>query len=184
MPITTNVPLPAQSLATSQPLIQGNFVTIQNAFVQDHVDYNTSGQGKHNQVTFPNVISTPSYLVGEIGLFNQTASPTGIPDIWLQRGTADPYPMTGCSANTSGWSYLPSGIIIQWGTSSVVSNGTSTISFPIPFPNAAYSLQVTQNTFAIPVNPTVTAGNPITTTQFKVNNTGPSVAFFWFAIGS
>lgn len=186
MPITTNVPLPAQSLATSQPLIQGNFVTIQNAFVQDHVDYNTTGQGKHNQVTFPNFTGSIAFLAGEIGLFNQTASPTGVPDIWLQRGTGTPYPMTGKSAtNSPGWSYLPSGILIQWGVSTVNTNSTVSISFPITYSNGAapFSVQITQFTGSGTGSPTLTLKSPITSGNFTVNNTGPITQFYWYAVG-
>jgi hypothetical protein len=184
MPITTNVPLPAQSLATSQPLIQGNFVTIQDAFVQDHVDYNTSGQGKHNQVTFPNFTGSIAFLSGEIGLFNQTAAPTNVPDIWLQRGTGTPYPMTGCSVGSPGWSYLPSGMLTQWGNSTVNSNSTTTISFPIAYsnPGAPFTIQLTQYTQSSPVAPTITLGN-FTTGTFVVNNVGPLARFYWYAVG-
>ena len=45
------------------------------------------------------------------------------------------------SKNANGYTYLPNGLIFQWGTG--VSNNT--ITFPIAFPTAALNVQITQN---------------------------------------
>lgn len=48
------------------------------------------------------------------------------------------------SKTTNGYTYLPNGILLQWGyASSVLEDGVFTITLPITFPNAAFSLSVT-----------------------------------------
>jgi hypothetical protein len=118
-----NVPLTGQTLGVTRVPINQNFSVIDQAFSQDHVDFNLPGQGKHDQVTFPSQSSAPTFLATEIGLFNQNASPTGINDIWMARGTAAAFPITGYKTvgvgATNGWTYLPSGLKIAWGTGSM-----------------------------------------------------------------
>lgn len=44
------------------------------------------------------------------------------------------------SSSASGYQKLPSGLIIQWGTATIISGGTVTATFPIAFPNAVYQV--------------------------------------------
>jgi hypothetical protein len=132
-----NVPVPGQSLGASRDLINANFITIDTAFSVDHVPYMNGGPatpGQHNQITFPNQTMVPTFSAGYIGLFNQNAAPTSIPDIWMARGTATPYPITGyangsiTSNQANFWTYLPSGMIMIGGQNTT-SGGTITITF-------------------------------------------------------
>lgn len=134
-----NVPLSGQTLGNTRVPINQNFVTIDTAFQVDHVPYVTSGQGKHNKVTFPNQTSTPTFVASEMGMFNQLKNPTPRQDIWIIRGddTGNPYPMTGynnkspaSSAPTNGWTYIPSGMIMAWGTATITaSNGLYNVNY-------------------------------------------------------
>jgi len=199
----TNVPLAGQTLAQTRDPIANNFSTINNAFLVDHVEYNISGQGKHNQVTFPPHTGSVPHVAGEIILFNQNTSLTGVPDIWMQRGsvalsTSNPIPITGSMQATNGWTYLPSGIFIKWGTSSVTRNTLSTITFPtgsnIPAfaLNGVFSMQASQTFGAGPstgdLNTAVSVGN-VTNLNFQLFAraiglpSGSSVNIFWMAIG-
>lgn len=88
------------------------------------------------------------------------------------------------SAAASGYTVLPSGIIIQWGKSgSVAGSGTSAaINFPIPFPNNLFSVVVSQSG-------TGSSGNGGTGSEglasFVVHNFGGSAAvYFWVAVGN
>lgn len=187
MPITTNVPLPNQSLATSQPLIQGNFVTIEAAFIQDHVDYGITGQGKHNQVTFPVQASAPSYLNGEVGLFNLLNSNTSADELYVAKGTNPGIAFTASLQNTNGWSYLPSGILLKWGTAGVSGSGNTTITFPTgatyPAFNSIYSVQISPvSTTSNQIGPKI---NMYGTTTITVYNPGSNaINVTYFAIGS
>jgi hypothetical protein len=119
-----NIPLPGDLPSQSQDQILQNFQTLNTAFAQDHLAYNNPAQGQHKQITFPvgPVTGQPfSYLVGQIGLQNLNQAPTSVPDIWLTRGTAAAFPMTGFTVGGTnagnGWTYLPSGILMAWGRS-------------------------------------------------------------------
>jgi hypothetical protein len=191
MPMTLNdVPTASQTLAETQPLIRGNFNTIDTAFKIDHIEYNlsnTGDQGKHNQVTFPLHVGAISFAVNEIGLFNQNAAPTSIPDIWLKRGAAAAYPMTGRLSANDGWSFWPSGIFVQWGQSSCTTSGTTTF-FPTSFAAAPYSVIISQRygsagdntSHQVVISDTPTA---TTATGFSAKSTGANASFYWFAIG-
>ena len=43
----------------------------------------------------------------------------------------------------NGYTYLPNGVIEQWGTTSINDDGFVSVTLPIPFPNNAFNLQVT-----------------------------------------
>ena len=60
--------------------------------------------------------------------------------------------------STSGYQYLPGGLIMQWGRDSVAT-ANHTVTFPIAFPNACFSVVVSgiaNGTFFIPYNTTIT----------------------------
>ena len=59
-----NVPLAGQSLGITRDPVNNNFSTINSAFLVDHVEYNTAGQGKHNKVTFPVQGGAPAFTAG------------------------------------------------------------------------------------------------------------------------
>ena len=137
-----NVPLASQSLGQTNASIRGNFSVIGAAFIVDHVDYNTSGQGKHNQVTFPVQGAQPTFLTGEEGLYNFLNATTNKNELYVHKqlvaGTVD-IPFTASKMSNyafascnSGWSYLPSGLLIKWGSiaanSPAISVNTTTIS--------------------------------------------------------
>jgi hypothetical protein len=120
-----NVPLAGQTLTSSRSPINANFVTISTAFAIDHVDYNTSGQGKHNKITFPSQSSAPSFSNPEIGLYNKLpAAPfplTTRNELFIRRADGGETPITAAGVDgggflaSSGYYYLPSGFLIKWG---------------------------------------------------------------------
>ncbi len=134
-----NVPVSGQDLNTTRPLINSNFSVIDGAFTQDHVDYNIAGQGKHEQSTYVPNNTMKTFLVNEIGLFNNLSAASGNQEIFIQRnatGVGPLYPMTGYAfngtgANTGGigWTYLPSGYKMMHGTVTTSAGGTAVITY-------------------------------------------------------
>lgn len=188
-----NVPLPGQNLLNTRDLISGNFTTIDQGFLVDHVDYNTAGQGKHEKVTFPNNPAAV-FLAGEMGLFNQTAAPFNRPDIWVTRGLAAPYNMTGYVNNnagaTNGFTVLPSGILMVWGASVISAGGQVTITYSAAVPGfPGFTTwwappQLTRTGAIAVVNNFVALGgfNGTTLTAFS-SQLGNGVNFSWLAWG-
>jgi hypothetical protein len=141
-----NVPQSSQSLGQTQALIQQNFSTIDTAFSVNHVQYNdgSGDQGKHKWITFPLLsVPAPIFGAGEVGLYDQIPlAPnvlTGQPELFLRKSSfagAVTFPMTASILSTStpvalssGWTYLPSGLILKW-AANVSCTGSQTVSFP------------------------------------------------------
>lgn len=88
----------------------------------------------------------------------------------------------GSSLVGNGYQKLPSGLIIQWGTTAVITAGSKlNVTYPLAWPVGAFMLQ------AFPINPGNTAShflesNNLGNTFDLITNTG-SVQAFWFAIG-
>ena len=195
-----NVPLSGQSLNVSRPLISQNFTTIDTAFSQDHVGYGSGTQGQHKQITFPSGLVTGqpfTYLAGQIGLQNLNQAPTSRPDLWMSRGAAAAFPITGyASVGSTAWTYMPSGFKIIAGTNTTTSSRTKTIiysdagnggiaTFP-GFTTVFYigltridASNTTNNLFKITADP---GSNNL---QFTAKTTADSgdYPFTWFAIG-
>ena len=101
------------------------------------------------------------------------------------------------SISQNGWTRLPNGLIIQWGTHLVAmaNYSVATVTFPISFPTACFTVQLTARAVTTAANGSATLENGIklngtpTTTSFSVYvNWAGSQAYAtiyptWFAIG-
>ena len=187
MPMTlNNVPVPGQSLASSRDLINQNFVTIDAAFQTDHVPYTSSSplQGKHNRVTFPLQAMAPVFIGSDSGLYSALDSFSAKNQIFIvPPGTSPltpltPVPMTAASFTIPGWSYLPSGLLMQWGQDTITGGVTTPIPLPKTFPNGGLIGQITAA--GTPVAANISS---ITTTTLNVVNFNATSSIFWFVIG-
>ncbi len=186
MPQTLNdVPQSGQTLGITQPLIRNNFTTIDTAFQVDHVPYSTTGQGKHNKVTMPVQAADPVPGAGEAIMYNKLSAVTAANEVWISRSGGTPVPITASTGNTqNGYTYFPSGIILQYGYAAANGNGVTSINFNAPgFTTAPFSIVVTeQSSGSSTPAPTLTVGTS-TSGAFNVKNSGAAATFYWFAIG-
>ena len=185
-----NVPVPGQTLVSSRDQINQNFTTIDMAFQTDHVYYTSANpiQGKHNQVTFPVQAMAPTFLATEGGIYNALDSGTSpsTNQIWIHRPTGGvDIPMTEAKLTTIGWTYLPSGILMQWGQTGVPT-GTTTVTFPKSFTAPALSITVVPvsvNTLIFNALSVNSANSTSTTFQILNNSTSTNNTANWLAIG-
>jgi len=86
---------------------------------------------------------------------------------------------------TNGSSFLPGGIIIQWGSGSAVADLT-TISFNVTFPNNLFSLTIAHSAVAPGENTqTIVSASSKTTSNFRLRVSGASAASYsYIAIGN
>jgi hypothetical protein len=133
-----DVPQPGQTLGGTQNPIRQNFLTIEDAFIVDHVDYGASLQGEHLKVTFTTQPDNPLPTIAsnQFVMYNTTptiadnaAYPVTLTSnelCILRQSTGNSIPITASVGNaTAGWSYLPSGILMKWGTiTGSYANGT------------------------------------------------------------
>ncbi len=180
------IPQPADQLSVSQGDLLNNFGAL-NTFVSiNHVGFNTADAGKHSQITFPlgPLAGQPfTYNAGEIGLQSLNQAPTSVPDIWMTRGAGTAIPITGKLGNsTDGWSYLPSGILLKWGTRTTLAAGADIATFPVaagyPVFTAVYAVFVTPRS-----NITVYTTGALTTTT-TTTTTSAAGTYNFLVIGA
>lgn len=83
----------------------------------------------------------------------------------------------GSSLAANGYQKLPSGLIIQWGTTaSTVAAGSVAVTFPIAFPNAAFAAIATTIAGGVSV-PAANIASPISTTGMTVWLTSATAGF-------
>ena len=149
MAYQSNIPLATDQLDNSQVDLQDNFGSINTYLNVNHVAFNSADQGKHAFVTFPIQGSAPSFLAGEEGLYNAQLS--SVSELYVHKqynGTTAEIPMTASILSSSapvsggpGWTYLPSGIYMTWGATTV--NGNTTITLAHPPPTQILNVQLT-----------------------------------------
>lgn len=87
------------------------------------------------------------------------------------------------SKDVSGYVKFPNGFIIQWGEAYVGANSTGHKSFPIAFPTACISVQVTHKTTAINWDKVCVAGNYTRTSCIIANGETVNSMINWMALG-
>jgi len=155
---TSNIPQPGDNPSQSQDQILQNFQSISTNNSVNHVQFNDPDQGKHKFLQMPEQGSPPTTAANEAGFYSQESSLTGMTELVFRReSNGSEIEFTGFQGATNGWTRLPSGILLKWGTGT--GSGISTTSFPvsanIPVFTAVYNALVTvgdssptPNTFA------------------------------------
>lgn len=87
------------------------------------------------------------------------------------------------SKDVSGYVKFPNGFIIQWGQAYVGANSTGYKSFPIAFPTACISVQVTHKTTATNWDKVCVAGNYTRTSCIIANGETVNSMINWMALG-
>lgn len=186
-----NVPQAGQNLQETRDDIRNNFSTIDTAFSVNHVPYNSpSDQGKHQFVTFPQIASgsVPAAGAQELIVSNQTNADTGRTELYLKRNAGTPVPIT--AGVDTGWSYLPSGLLMKWGSVPQFT-GSTTINLNAngpAFTTGPFSIQLTGNTATGNTQGADMRNNASATTTASLaivaNPTGSTMAGRYFVIGS
>lgn len=86
---------------------------------------------------------------------------------------------TSTSKTANGYTYLPNGLIMQWGNYPNANSTANVISFPLLFPSNVYSITVSSNTTSANVG--IYAQNSSTFTVRTDSATASPI--FWQAIG-
>ena len=123
------IPLVAQKLNYTQPIIKSNFQAIKELIEKNHIDFNSvAGVGKHSKIDLPVQAPVPAFANDDNGLYTFLNATTSKNELYVHKqiagvatGTGIPFTAsilsnTATAACTNGWSYLPSGLLIRWGT--------------------------------------------------------------------
>ncbi len=154
MPLS-DVPLATQTLSVSQNPIRQNFIDIAAQFAIDHVPFNTAGNGFHNQVTFPRQAGDSPTAGNNVALYSKLNVAGTESALFFRKQTNGViYDFTSSTQAATGYTRLPSGILIVWstvGSNAPFTNGLRTYNFPaLPIPQftAVYSMQITPTSSA------------------------------------
>lgn len=158
MAYNENIPQASDNPSQSQAQILDNFQEISTAFNTNHGNFNAGNQGKHSFLQMPEQSSPPSTSSDEMGLYIKESSLTSLAEMFIRReSNGTEIEFTSFLGAANGWTRLPSGILLKWGTSN--GSGAHTTNFPtgatIPVFAAVYTGFVvtfdstpTPNTFA------------------------------------
>jgi hypothetical protein len=136
-------PAAADQLNQSQADIQQNFLAIDDLINVDHEDFNggATPEGKHKQVTFPeqgtDITAAPQTLVNETAIYcRQNAA--NVSALFFRpenqaAGAGTEYEFTSythaAGPPARGYTRLPSGILLKWGSGTVNTNSSATATY-------------------------------------------------------
>lgn len=143
MTFTPNIPASGQTLGSSQPQILNNFAVLRSTIAVNHVDVNATNPGTHTHVDLIAQSANPNPATGFVSHYSKTVG--GVTQWFFQReNSGSVIQMSNGTpvASTNGQTFLPGGLILQYGSST--SNSVSySVSFNITFPTNIFSLVVT-----------------------------------------
>lgn len=208
-----NIPQPADFLSNSQGQILTNFQEANAVMGVNHYAFSPaiSNKGKHTFLQMPERDLGPNPIpitaVDEIGLYSKVGTNPSETNLFMRAENSgggggfeyqlthvDSAATTEFATNTiyatvpvnfrGGWTFLPGGLILQYGLA-IISNtgGNNTVPFPRVFNVGVYSIVTTGFTTTGSTNTTLV--NNVTTTNFTIVNTssGSVLSMYWQAIG-
>ena len=187
------------TLSASRDQIRTNFINIEDVFAINHVDFDETGEGKHTFLQMPDQDPAPTTAANEGGFYVKDA--TGSNLFFRSESDGEEYQIstvsdgdiatfgtnTAYSANhTGGWSFLPGGLILQYGIRSSLSQGNNVVTFSRTFPTAVFNVVITpvRNSSNVDII-YIRSAATITTSQFEMRNTASGITIgHWYAIGN
>ena len=198
----TTVPAANNAPRNDQPVMQTNNASTSGLIGVDHVGFNTANGGAHKQVQLLNVAggsgTIPAGLLGNGYETLYSSATSGAGELWMVRGNSPTgIQLTGPGdplAANNGYTFLPGGILIQWGrVNTTSSSGTVTFATNnIAFPNICFIVQTTAKFNSGSGTPSSQANyapdsTSISATSFSwslITNSSLWRGFHWIAIGN
>ena len=202
MTFNPNIPKPTDLLSNSQADLLANNGFLNASFSRNHVALNiATNNGKHTFIEMPTLASIPAPVPGLIaGEGTLYTKGSGGAQLFYTPGTSgNEYQLTRtiaasfasfASANP-GWTFLPGGLLLQWGTKTLSANNTlTTITFPVTFTAPVTNVfsivltKISSDNSTTGQEVRISSGN-VTISQFKVSQSSSSSAnsVYWMAIG-
>lgn len=140
MAYTADIPQPGDNPSQSQGQILGNFQAIQTLIDVNHADFASAQAGNHIMVTLVDQTGgLPAAPTGtNLNIYNAQDG-SGVNQVYLQGPAATrfatAFPFTQCHGTNSGWTYLPSGILMWWFTTGAITAPSTTINYITSVPS-------------------------------------------------
>lgn len=195
-----SIPNATDFLSDSQQDIRNNFQQLDTSFGLNHFLFSdtTASNGKHKYIEMVNEAALPAGLADEEGTIYTKKVSTESELFYTPDDTNNEYRMTRTDDDatifsrfatnagpvSSGWTFLPGGMLLQYGLTGTLSgNSTPTITFPKPFTNVPFSIQATMLRDVSNVDVVYIRQLPTNTNfQLRVNQVGNS-RIYWMAVG-
>ena len=136
MAYNNNIPQASDQLSQSQADILANFQAIKTLVDINHVTFDVANQGKHKWVSMPVQSSDPTTAASEMAMYTKSVS--GVPELFIRRQSdGSVLSCTQATLANPGYTYLPSGLLIKWGTASLTGNqedAAQTVNYQITSP--------------------------------------------------
>jgi len=185
MPYQENKPQATDLLSQSQSDIQQNFAALKTLIDVNHDTFAAADEGKHKHVTFPEQTADPATAADEVAVYSKLSALSGNSELFVRNennGTVVEFTSSGQAA--TGWTRLPSGILMKWGTGNVNANATAVVNFDATEPfTTVYNVSVTRQGQAGDSGTLYYQAFTTTSiTVYNASNAGPRV-FYYQAIG-
>ena len=135
MPFTA-VPNSGQTLGGTRDQIRSNISALKASLAVNHFDLDLANVGKHKFMQMPSQAVAPTTAADELAFYVKT--PAGVRLFLRQVSSGTEIQMSGVNplAANDGYTFLPGGMLMQWGRKSSVTN----VIFPTPFDAEPYSV--------------------------------------------
>lgn len=136
MAYNSNIPQANDQLSTSQAQILGNFTSLGAAWPINHGAFDSANAGMHMFLQLPTVpnaqvAAVPMMAANQIGLVSQVSVYSGVPEMQVIRpNSTNVVEFTSAGAGATGWTRLPSGILLKWGSATITGVNT-TATYPV-----------------------------------------------------
>lgn len=143
MAYTNNIPQATDRLSSSQTQILANFQEIDTYTQVDHVVFNDANQGKHKRSLYVQQAADHATGATECAIYAKAGTGGATNLFYRPPAAAAAIEFTYALKADPGYTWLPSGILMQWGTA-VIPGGSASIAinFPLAFPTACLSCTV------------------------------------------
>lgn len=127
-----NIPAAGDALSVSQGQIQTNFSDANTYFSVNHEAFDAvSNNGKHKSVVMT-VQTNPTVAATDAAMFTKAGTYNTNPQVFLRQGATNTiFNATESSLGTTGWAYLPNGLLIKWGESQPSGVAPYLFSYPV-----------------------------------------------------
>jgi hypothetical protein len=132
MPYNANIPQPTDQISDSQNDLLNNFQTINAWVLINHGGFDSPpNTGKHLYVEMPLQAAASTPVLNEVGLqclasaFTTTQG-ANAPTLAYLQNALPPIEMTSGLMAGGGWSFLPSGLLLKWGSITIGALGAGT----------------------------------------------------------
>lgn len=132
-------------------------------------------------LTIPSTAIATTQAVGDSSLAVAT---TAFVNAEIANDISSTFSGANQSLGSSGFQVLPGGLILNWGSASVLNDATTTINFPKAYTTSVYNVQVSTNESLNMFSTGLLSWDNATLTTLRLNNgSNDVITMFYFAIG-